>query len=281
MQEKEKYQYDLYAYVLMDNHVHLLIGDREDMLSSIMQSLTISYALYFNKKYKRIGHVFYNRFKSKEVETLSYFLNLIRYIHFNPEKSGVCEYNKYNWSSYRQYNSISEFVNSSKVLKMAEMNIEDFKNFHQEYQQKRGYIVEELEMEKCHIDDETAIKKLQETLQVKNLASIVNFDKEKRNAMILQAIAIDGMERKQLARILGTNEKMIYRISKKRINIKVSDKLTSPIGQKENQMAKTKTVFVCSQCGYESTKWLGKCPGCNEWNSFYEEKLAKDSRKWH
>ena len=158
------------------------------------------------------------------------------------------------------------------------MNIEDFKNFHQEYQQKRGYIVEELEMQKCHIDDETAIKKLQETLQVKNLASIVNCDKEKRNEMILQAIAIDGMERKQLARILGTNEKMIYRISKKRINIKVSDKLTSPIGQKENQMAKTKTVFVCSQCGYESTKWLGKCPGCNEWNSFYEENLAKDTR---
>jgi len=41
-------------------------------------------------------------------------------------------------------------------------------------------------------------------------------------------------------------------------------------------MAKTKTIFVCSSCGYESTKWLGKCPGCNEWNSFYEEKLAKE-----
>ncbi len=37
---------------------------------------------------------------------------------------------------------------------------------------------------------------------------------------------------------------------------------------------KAKTIFVCSNCGYESPKWLGKCPGCNEWNSFYEEKLA-------
>ena len=37
-------------------------------------------------------------------------------------------------------------------------------------------------------------------------------------------------------------------------------------------MAKTKTIFVCSSCGYESSKWLGKCPACNEWNSFYEEK---------
>ena len=39
-------------------------------------------------------------------------------------------------------------------------------------------------------------------------------------------------------------------------------------------MAKAKTIFVCSSCGYESTKWLGKCPGCNEWNSFYEEKVS-------
>jgi len=40
-------------------------------------------------------------------------------------------------------------------------------------------------------------------------------------------------------------------------------------------MAKAKTIFVCSSCGYESAKWLGKCPACNEWNSFYEEKIAK------
>ena len=39
-------------------------------------------------------------------------------------------------------------------------------------------------------------------------------------------------------------------------------------------MAKTSTIFVCSNCGYESGKWLGKCPACNEWNSFYEEKIS-------
>ena len=42
-------------------------------------------------------------------------------------------------------------------------------------------------------------------------------------------------------------------------------------------MAKTSTIFVCSNCGYESGKWLGKCPACNEWNSFYEEKLSKST----
>ena len=42
-------------------------------------------------------------------------------------------------------------------------------------------------------------------------------------------------------------------------------------------MAKAKTIFVCSSCGYESAKWLGKCPACNEWNSFYEEKVVNST----
>ena len=40
-------------------------------------------------------------------------------------------------------------------------------------------------------------------------------------------------------------------------------------------MAKTTTVFFCNSCGYESAKWLGKCPACNEWNTFVEEKVVK------
>ena len=42
-------------------------------------------------------------------------------------------------------------------------------------------------------------------------------------------------------------------------------------------MAKNKTVFVCSSCGYESPKWMGKCPACNEWNTFYEEKVVSNA----
>ena len=44
-------------------------------------------------------------------------------------------------------------------------------------------------------------------------------------------------------------------------------------------MAKIKTVFVCNSCGYESPKWLGKCPGCNEWNTFFEQKISKTADK--
>ena len=39
-------------------------------------------------------------------------------------------------------------------------------------------------------------------------------------------------------------------------------------------MSKVKTVFVCNECGYESAKWMGKCPACNAWNSFFEQKIS-------
>lgn len=44
-------------------------------------------------------------------------------------------------------------------------------------------------------------------------------------------------------------------------------------------MAKSKTVFVCNECGYESAKWLGKCTACGAWNSFFEEKIVKETSK--
>lgn len=50
---KEKYQYDVYAYCLMNNHVHLVIFDKKDEISKIMQTIEIRYSIYFNKKYER------------------------------------------------------------------------------------------------------------------------------------------------------------------------------------------------------------------------------------
>lgn len=49
--------------------------------------------------------------------------------------------------------------------------------------------------------------------------------------------------------------------------------------QKERriEMAKAKTIFVCNECGYETAKWIGKCPACNSWNTFFEQKIEKYS----
>ena len=100
---KEKYNYCLYAYVLMPNHVHLCIKDNKSAISKIMHSLLVRYVEYFNKKYERIGYLFQDRFKSVPIENYEYLKYVIRYIHLNPEKAGIIEHRQYRWSSYSEY----------------------------------------------------------------------------------------------------------------------------------------------------------------------------------
>jgi putative transposase len=100
---KEK-KWHIYAYCLMSNHVHLLINEGTDAISVIMQRINISYAYYFNKKYKRVGHLLQDRYRSENIEDDSYLLAAARYIHNNPVKGGMVERAlQYRWSSLKYY----------------------------------------------------------------------------------------------------------------------------------------------------------------------------------
>jgi REP element-mobilizing transposase RayT/predicted XRE-type DNA-binding protein len=101
--KKQENAFCLYAYCIMDNHVHLVIKEQKDSIARIMKRLGTSYAYYYNKKYQRVGHVFQDRYKSEAIEDERYLLSVIRYIHNNPEKAGICKKQKYQWSSYQIY----------------------------------------------------------------------------------------------------------------------------------------------------------------------------------
>lgn len=93
-----------YAYCLMPNHIHLLIRETGDSISNVMQNINKSYATYYNVKYKRVGHLFQNRFKSEPVRDWNYFVTLLRYIHQNPVVAEITERaEQYPWSSWREY----------------------------------------------------------------------------------------------------------------------------------------------------------------------------------
>lgn len=103
---QSRYGVNLYAYCLMTNHVHLLIGANGADISQLMKSINISYAMYFNRRYKRCGHLFQDRFKSELITTDAYMLEVSRYIHLNPARAGMvtaANLLKYPWSSYPQY----------------------------------------------------------------------------------------------------------------------------------------------------------------------------------
>ncbi len=95
------------AYCLMPNHFHLLLRQNKDIPTSVLMTrVCTSYAIYFNKKYERVGHLFQDQFKQKNVQENEYLLWLSAYIHQNPVKAGmVSRAAEWQWSSMRGYAS--------------------------------------------------------------------------------------------------------------------------------------------------------------------------------
>lgn len=95
----------IYAWVLMNNHVHLLFKSGDKGISAVMRKLLTWYAIYFNRRHRRTGHLFDNRYKSVLCEEDSYLLTLIRYIHLNPLRAKVRttmeDLDHFPWSGHR------------------------------------------------------------------------------------------------------------------------------------------------------------------------------------
>lgn len=99
-----KYAIGCYAYCLMDNHYHLFVKTAQANLSQGMHYLNASYANYFTAKYKTIGPLFQDRYKSLLVDEDNYALILSCYIHLNPLRAGISKnIGEYAWSSLPDY----------------------------------------------------------------------------------------------------------------------------------------------------------------------------------
>lgn len=100
----ERFNIEVYAYVLMGNHYHLLLKTPDGNLSKGMQWFGTAYTRKFNLCNNRSGHLFQGRFKSIIVENEAYLLRLSCYIHRNPQRAGIVErLSDYKWSSYHYY----------------------------------------------------------------------------------------------------------------------------------------------------------------------------------
>lgn len=108
----------VYAWCLMSNHFHLLVEEGCEPIAATMKRLGVSYAMRFNLKTGHVGHVFQDRFSSEPVESDEYFLTVVRYIHNNPEKAGMCARDEYVWSSYREYAGAPGICDTSLLLDM-------------------------------------------------------------------------------------------------------------------------------------------------------------------
>jgi REP element-mobilizing transposase RayT len=111
----------VYAYCLMSNHVHLLVETGSQPLSRFMQGLQQSYTQYFNRKHRKVGHLFQGRYKAIVCDKDEYLLSLVRYIHLNPLRANmVRKLEEYPYSGHRDYvaGRVSEVLEPGPVLDM-------------------------------------------------------------------------------------------------------------------------------------------------------------------
>ena len=127
---KDKFYFYIYSYCLMNNHVHIVIKIKYEFLSKMMNVLENRYSQYFNKKTKRTGHLFENRFYSKKVEDEGYFMRLCKYVHRNPEKAGIEKTEKYQWSSFNDYiYKKDDFIERDTLLNCFDDSLEKLKEY--------------------------------------------------------------------------------------------------------------------------------------------------------
>jgi REP element-mobilizing transposase RayT len=202
---KKNVNFKLYGYCLMDNHIHLLMQEAEDIGTSIKR-ITVGYVHWHNNKYGRSGHLFQNRYLSEPVETERYLLAVLRYIHQNPQKAIIVkQMNDYLWSSYNQYLALyngqavhidgalikAYFKSSNEFIKF--MNEHDDQVF-LEYKQVKRYTDNMLR---------TTIEK------EFNVAHISDLSMETRNKKIKEMYERTGASIRQLGRVLGVGKGVI------------------------------------------------------------------------
>jgi REP element-mobilizing transposase RayT len=147
MKVKKDIAFKVYCYVLMSNHYHMTVETSDTHISDIMHAINSTYAIRFNQKYNRKGHVFQGRFKGLLVDKENYLMELSRYIHLNPVKAGLVEKPEhYQWSSYRFYVKDEKdwIVDPEPVLALFQGSLKDSKkNYANFVYQKLSQIREE------------------------------------------------------------------------------------------------------------------------------------------
>lgn len=183
---KGKSNITIFAYCLMDNHIHLLIRERDEIVSKFIQRISASYVYWYNNKYERCGHLFQDRFKSETVAYASSFLIVLRYIHQNPVKAGLAtNVLECKWTSMNDYLCQGSLVDTDLALRLFSPKKEKAIKMFTEYMQV-------LNDDQCldnhlkvKISDQKLISYLAE-LGIPKSSILQQMEKEERNTIILE-----------------------------------------------------------------------------------------------
>jgi len=199
--------YKVFAYCFMRNHIHLLLKTENESLEQIFKRIGARYVYYYNRKYKRSGYLFQDRFKSEPVDDDSYFLTVLRYIHKNPVKAGLSNSaDKYQWSSYLEYLNSNSLVDIDFVL--GSMNRDEFVRFHNQKEEDENVL--DIGENKFRLADSEAKIIIKEVSGIENTTDFLNLNLIDRNAYFKELRA-RGLSIRQIARVTGVSKGIVER----------------------------------------------------------------------
>ncbi len=209
----EKFNITLHNYCLMNNHYHLLIELKDENLSKFMRYLNSTYAIYFNKKYKRVGHLWQGRFKSWYVVNETYLYTLIRYIEQNPLKAKLVEkieHYPFSSSYYFFKEEIPNYLKDSWIVNTFGKNVKKINEFFSLEIENTN--LKELTKASTLVDAPNIDKKLDEEKLIKLFNGIA--DKQTRNKCILEAYN-QGYSQYMIAKNIGISQPAVNGIIKR------------------------------------------------------------------
>ncbi|MDD3364248.1 MAG: transposase [Syntrophomonas sp.] len=213
---KKENRFEVYGFCLMTNHVHLLVQEKEEEISRIMKRIGISYAWWYNSKYNRVGHLFQDRYKSEGIDKDAYLLSVIRYIHKNPVMAGMVEEpEEFRWSSCRVYYGEKEYpvglTDTGFILGLfANNELEAVKKFKQHMKAEHQDTCLDDNI-KLRLSDIKLVSEIKTILNGEPVIALLTMEKKRRNEILKQIKLIEGSTQRQIARVTGLNQSLIFK----------------------------------------------------------------------
>ena len=193
------------AWVLMSDHVHVVVHDPEDRISEAMCVLCTSYARRYNKVNGHVGHVFEGRFEAVPIEDDTYLLEVVRYVHNNPAKAGICAAREYQWSSYGEYVGTPVITDTAMVLEMHD-GVDNFVA----YGNAEGASELPPRLSCRRRTDDEALEVARYVLMGLSPADLKSLDRERRDELLCDLRRV-GLSVRQIQRLTGIGK---YTITK-------------------------------------------------------------------
>lgn len=242
IQQIKKYQkglgYNVYGFVLMNNHYHLILQPMEEKLQVIMHRLNLGYSKYYNNKHLQTGHVFQGRYKAILIQDERYLLSLLRYIHQNPIRAKMIKNIwDYKWSSdyFYRTNFKDAWIDIDLVLNMISDNRKEAINKYCEFMDE---VRQENEaFEDVDIVGEEAYKKMMKTTVEKSKRESLDIILKNSGVSKEQFLLIKNRSRKRSLtsfKIKYIEDALKYQYSMEKIgeNIGISQASVWEIAQK-------------------------------------------------